>query len=315
MKPDVLAVSPLYAKAQDALEREFTVHRLWEAEDRDALLAEVGPRVRAISTTGGAGADAALIDRLPKLEVIGCFGVGYDAVDVDHASKRGIAVTNTPDVLNDAVADLTLGLMLAICRRIPQADRFLREGRWPAGPFPLTGHLGGRSVGILGLGRIGKEIAKRASAFGMQVAYHGRRAQADQPYRFYADLTEMAGAVDYLVVVIPGGAETQALVSRQVMAALGPEGTLVNVARGSVVDEAAMIELLSSGKLGAAALDVFADEPNVPATLRQLDNVVLQPHLGSATHDTRFAMGDLVVRNLRAHFAGAPLLTPVNQPA
>jgi lactate dehydrogenase-like 2-hydroxyacid dehydrogenase len=209
------------------------------------------------------------------------------------------------------MAELTLGLMIALCRRIPQTDAYVRAGRWAEANYALTGELTGRRAGILGLGRIGKEVARRLQAFRMEVVYHGRTRQPDQPYPYFEDLEAMARAVDWLVVIAPGTAQTKGIVSRAVMEALGPEGHLVNVARGSLVDEPAMIELLAAGRLGGAALDVFADEPRVPEALRALDNVVLSPHQGSATHKTRRAMGDLVVRNLAAHFAGDPLLTPV----
>jgi lactate dehydrogenase-like 2-hydroxyacid dehydrogenase len=243
--------------------------------------------------------------------MIASYGVGYDAVDIAACKQHGIRVTNTPDVLNDAVAEMALGLMIALCRRIPQADVHVRDGRWLEGAYPLTAELTGARVGILGLGRIGKEIARRCQAFKMRVAYHGRHAQPYEPYEYYSDLEAMARDVDWLVVIAPGTSETRGLVSRKVMEALGRKGCLVNLARGSIVDEAALVELLQSGALGGAALDVFADEPRVPKTLFGLDNVVLSPHQGSATVKTRTAMGDLVVQNLAAHFAGAPLLTPV----
>ncbi|MEO1276951.1 MAG: 2-hydroxyacid dehydrogenase, partial [Pseudomonadota bacterium] len=221
-------------------------------------------------------------------------------------------VSNTPDVLNDAMAEITLGLIVALCRRIPQADAYVRAGRWASeGGFGLTGELTGKRLGILGLGRIGKEIARRAQAFKMEVVYHGRSRQADQPFPYYASLEEMARDVDWLVVIAPGTAETKGIVSRQVLEALGPEGHLVNVARGGLVDQEALVEMLASKAIAGAALDVFADEPQVPEALWSLDNVVLSPHQGSATTKTRTAMGDLVVRNLAAHFAGDPLLTPV----
>jgi lactate dehydrogenase-like 2-hydroxyacid dehydrogenase len=243
--------------------------------------------------------------------MISSFGVGYDGVDVAACREHGVRLTNTPDVLNDAVAELTLALMLALCRRIPQADGHVREGWWVEGGYPLTGELTGARVGILGLGRIGKEIARRCQAFKMRVAYHGRSEQPYEPYEYYPDLTAMARDVDWLVVIAPGTAETAGIVSREVMQVLGPEGYLVNVARGSLVDELAMVEMLQSGALGGAALDVFADEPRVPEALFGLDNVVLSPHQASATTKTRRAMGDLVVQNLAAHFDGRPLLTSV----
>jgi lactate dehydrogenase-like 2-hydroxyacid dehydrogenase len=311
MKPEILQIGPMMKHVEEALQEAYRLHRYWEAEDRASLLATVGPQVRAVATDGHSGCSRAIIEALPKLEAIASYGVGYDAVDVAACKERGIRVTNTPNVLNDAMAELTLGLMIALCRRIPQADVHVREGWWLEGGYPLTGELTGARVGILGLGRIGKEVARRCQAFKMRVAYHGRSQQPHEPYEYYGDLVAMARDVDWLVVIAPGTPETKGIVSRQVMEALGPQGCLVNVSRGSLVDEAAMVELLRSEALGGAALDVFADEPRAPEALFGLDNVVLSPHQGSATHKTRTAMGDLVVQNLAAHFSGAPLLTPV----
>ncbi|WP_279480151.1 2-hydroxyacid dehydrogenase [Aureimonas sp. SK2] len=307
-KPDLLLLASYPDPVVSALERDFTVHR----HSEDAIPAELAERVRFVATGNGSGCGRATIEGLPRLEIVGSFGVGYDKVDVAAARERGVRVTNTPDVLNDCVAEVTLALMLALCHRLPQADRYVRDGRWEReGDFGLTAELTGRRAGILGLGRIGKEIASRLQAFRMEVVYHGRNRQEHQPYPFYADLAEMARDVDWLVVIAPGSPSTRGLVSREVLEALGPEGHLVNVARGSLVDEPAMIELLSQGRLGGAALDVFAQEPHVPEELRRLENVVLLPHQGSATHKTRAAMGDLVVRNLRAHLRGEPLLSAV----
>lgn len=311
MKPEILQIAPMMTHVEAALEAAYVVHRYWEAQDKDALLRETGDRIRGVATNGHSGCALEILAALPKLEIIASYGVGYDAIDIPACKARGIRVANTPDVLNDAMAEITLGLMIALCRRIPQADAYTRAGRWLEGNYPLTGELTGAKVGILGLGRIGKEIARRCQVFKMQVVYHGRREQPYEPYPYFADLEEMARAVDWLVVIAPGTPETKGIVSRRVMEALGPNGNLINVARGSLVDEAAMVELLQSGALGGAALDVFEDEPRVPEALFKLDNVVLSPHQGSATHKTRAAMGDLVVRNLAAHFAGDPLLTPV----
>ena len=311
MAIEVLQMGPLAGPVEASLTATYRMHRYWEAADADALLASAGPMIRAVATSGEVGCPRAVIDRLPKLELIANYGVGYDAVDVGAARERGVRVTNTPDVLSDAVAEMTLGLMLALCRKIPQADQFVRAGKWPAGAFGLTDELTGRTAGILGLGRIGKEIARRLQAFKMQVVYHGRSEQSYQPYPYYADLEAMARDVDWLIVIAPGSAETKGLVSRPVLEALGPEGRFVNIARGSLVDEPALIEMLQSGRLGGAALDVFAAEPTAPEALWALDNVVLSPHQGSATEKTRAAMGQLVIDNLAAHFAGRPLLTPV----
>ena len=311
MQPEILLVGPMMPHVMEALDEAYIVHRLYQAEDRAAVLAEIGGRVRGIGTNGHLGADAALIDALPKLEIIACYGVGVDAIDLPHAAGRAITVTNTPDVLNDDVANMAIALLLATSRRICEADRYVRSGRWLHGEMALARGIRGRTLGILGLGRIGKDIARKAAVFGCEIVYHGRSRQADQPYGYYADLAEMARDCDVLVVICPGGAATRNLVDRAVLDALGPEGTLINVARGSVVDEPALVTALQEGRLGAAGLDVFADEPRVPEALLTMDNVVLQPHLGSATTETRRAMGDLVVDNLRAHFAGRPVLTPV----
>jgi len=298
---------PLLKSCADALDQAFAVHRLFAAPDREAMLAEVAPKIRAIA----GGVDAALMDRLPQLEIIANFGVGYDSIDTAAAKARNIRVTNTPNVLNEAVAELTIGLMISLARRLPQADRFVREGKWPQGGFPLQAELTGKTVGILGLGRIGKEIAARAQALKMRVVYYGRRRQPREPFAFYDDLVAMAHDCDWLVIIAPGGKATEGIVSRRVLEALGPDGRLVNVARGTLIDEPAMVEMLQSGGLGGAALDVFVDEPRVPEALFGLDNVVLSPHQGSATGETRFLMGQLVVDNLVAHFNGDPLLSPV----
>jgi lactate dehydrogenase-like 2-hydroxyacid dehydrogenase len=308
MPVEILQTHKLLDSCEQALAAGYTVHKLHEAADRDALLTELGDRVRAIA---GGEVDAALMQRLPRLEIIANFGVGYDTIDTKAAKARNIRVTNTPDVLNDAVAEIAIGLMVSLARRLPQADRYVRQGKWPSGAFPFQVELNGRTVGILGLGRIGKEIAVRAQAMKMRVVYHGRHRQPDVPFVYYDNLFDMARDVDWLVVIAPGGQSTKGIVSRQVLEALGPEGYLVNLARGSLVDEPALIELLQSGGLGGAALDVFADEPNVPPAFFALDNVVLSPHQGSATRQTRDKMGQLLVSNLDAWFAGDPLPTPV----
>ena len=312
MKPELVLVGPMMPHVMAALDEDFTVHRLWEAADPDALLADVGERVRAIATSGNIGAKAALMDALPKAEIISCYGVGVDSIDLAHAAQRGVIVTNTPEVLNDDVANMAIALLLATSRRICVGDRYVRAGKWPQhGEMPLTRGIRGKRVGILGLGRIGKDIAAKASVFGVEILYHGRSPQDDVPHRYYGDLVEMARDSDYLVAICPGGEATRNLVNRQVMDALGPEGVLINVARGTVVDEAALVLALQEGRLGGAGLDVFLEEPQVPEPLLSMDQVVLQPHAASATVETRHAMGDLVVQNLRAHFAGKPVLTAV----
>jgi lactate dehydrogenase-like 2-hydroxyacid dehydrogenase len=308
MSIEILQTHRLLSTCEEALAARYTVHRLHEAADKDALLETVKHTVRGIA---GGYVGAELMDRLPHLEIIANFGVGYDSIDTRAARERNIRVTNTPNVLNDAVAEITIGLMVALARRIPQADRFVREGRWPKGNFPLLSELNGKTVGILGLGRIGKEIAVRAQAMKMRVVYHGRRRQSDEPFIYYDSLIDMARDADWLVIIAPGGKGTEKIVSREVLTALGPDGYLVNMARGTLVDETALVELLSSKQLGGAALDVFEKEPQVPEALFALDNVVLSPHQGSATHQTRNKMGALVVANLDAHFASEPLLSAV----
>ncbi|TXM72712.1 2-hydroxyacid dehydrogenase [Methylobacterium sp. WL69] len=308
---DLLLLKPLQPSVMEALVERFTLHRADTAPDRPAFYAAIGPRIRAMATGAQAPVDAALLAHLPNLEIVASFGVGYDTIDTACAAARGIVVTNTPDVLSDEVADLALGLLLATLRQIPQADRYLRAGHWPGKPYPLTPTLRGRTVGILGLGRIGRAIATRLEGFGVAIAYHGRRRQAEVPYAYHASLVEMARAVDVLVVVAPGGPETDGLVGAAVLEALGPQGILVNVARGSVVDEAALVAALRDGTILGAGLDVFAREPHVPADLVAMDHVVLLPHVGSASVHTREAMGRLVVENLTHWFAGRGPLTPV----
>jgi lactate dehydrogenase-like 2-hydroxyacid dehydrogenase len=293
------------------LDTEFTTHRLWQAADSDALLRGVADRVRGVALYALHGCTGTVIEALPKLEIISCMGIGVDRIDLDCARARGVRVTNTPDVVTEDTADIALALMLATERRIAEADRFVRRGDWLTGEMGFGRALRGRKVGIIGLGRIGQAIASRAAAFGTVVAYCGPRQKPEIPYEYHADPLALARWADILVVAAPGGAATRNLVDRAVIDALGPAGTLINIARGSVVDEAALVEALAAGRLGRAGLDVYANEPHVPEALWSMDNVVLVPHIGSATHDTRRAMGDLMVDNLLAHFAGKPLLSPV----
>ncbi len=309
---DVLLSAPMMPLIMDGVAAAFTAHRPWEAKDRDAFLREVGPRIRGIAAGGGhAKIDGRFMDLFPKLEIIANFGVGYDNIDAAEAGRRKVIVTNTPDVLTDEVADLAIGLLLSTIRQLPQAERYLRAGKWLEKNFPLTTTLRGRKVGILGLGRIGKAVAQRVAAFDVPVAYHGRNKQADVPYRYYASLNEMARDVDVLIVVTPGGAGTKNLVNAEVLRNLGPNGILVNVSRGSVVDEPALIQALRDKTILSAGLDVFVDEPRVPAELIAMDHIVLLPHVGSASVHTRNAMGQLVVDNLTAWFAGKGPKTPV----
>ncbi len=311
MKIDIVVAPRLYAPVMERLGSEFTIHPLWEAKEPLAFLAPMAERVRGFASFTGYPVTAALIAALPKLEIVASMSVGTDHIDLAAARARGIAVTNAPDVLTDCVADLGIGLTINLARNLVAADRFVRAGDWTKGLFPLATKLGGATMGIVGLGRIGRAVAKRAEAFGMRIVYFGRRRQNDVAYPFYDDLVAMARDSDYLMLTCPGGETTRNLVEAKVIAALGPEGMLVNIARGSVVDQAALIAALEARRLGGAALDVYADEPRVPEALMKLDNVVLAPHIASATHATRRAMGDLMIDNLRAHFAGEPLLTPV----
>jgi lactate dehydrogenase-like 2-hydroxyacid dehydrogenase len=313
-KLDVLMVGPVMPLIEQGISRAFTLHKLWEAPDRHALIAKLAPRLRAMAAGGGKhesmGPD--FLGRFPKLEIISSFGVGYDHVDAKWAAAHAIVVTNTPDVLTEEVADTALGLLLCTVRELPQAERYLRAGKWLAGDYPLTrATLRDRTIGMVGLGRIGKAIARRLDAFRVPVVYHSRHAQPGVPYRHYPNLVAMAGDVDVLMVVTPGGPATRNLIDANVLEALGPDGILINMSRGSVVDEPALIAALQAGRILSAGLDVFANEPQVPPELIAMENVVLFPHVGSASVHTRDAMGQLVVDNLLSWAAGKGPLTPV----
>ena len=307
---DVLTAARLWPPMMEALHGAFRVHDRTHQED-PAAFAAIAPRIRAIAASGESKVPRELIAQLPALEIVSVFGVGYDGIDVAAARERGIAVTHTPNVLNDEVADLAMALVLAVSRRLVEADRYVRTGAWAKGPMPLARKVSGARMGIVGLGRIGNAIARRAEAFGMSIAYTSRNARPEAPYPYFASAEALAREVDFLVVITPGGAATRKLIDAKVLAALGKKGYLVNVARGSVVDEPALVEALRAGTIAGAGLDVFENEPNVPAELLALDNVVLTPHVGSATWQTRQAMADLSFGNLQAHFAGKPLLSPV----
>lgn len=307
---NIVAVTALYPPVMAALTATYAVHRLDQATDRAAFLAPLKDKVRGIATFTGT-VDTALMDALPRLEIVASMSIGLDHIDVAAAKARGIRVTNTPDVLTDDVADLAIGLMVAVARRLVVADRYARDGSWLKGPMPLQSKLGGATLGVLGMGRIGQAIAKRAVAMGMTIAYHTPRPKPELPYRFYPDLAAMAADVEYLVVAVPGGPATRHLIDARIIAALGPKGSIINIARGSVIDQAALVAALTDRKLVGAGLDVFEDEPSVPEALARLDSVVLTPHVGSATHATRLAMGRLMLDNLAAYFGGKPLLTPV----
>lgn len=311
MKPDLLFISGMDPRMRDMLAPEFTLYDLPEEAEREAFLAEHGAKFTAVATNGFAGLPAPVMAALPNLRVVSCYGVGYDGIDAKAAAGRGVIVTHTPDVLNDDVANAAILLWLAASRRLPAYDRYVRDGRWERDGSPaLTVSPQNRTVGIVGLGRIGQAIADRLPPFGATILYHTRN-EKDVPYTYFADLTEMARASDVLIVITPGGPSTHHLIDRQVIEALGPEGILVNVARGSVVDEAELIAALSDGRLGGAGLDVFENEPVVPQALRDMDNVVLQPHVASGTVETRRAMAQLVCDNLIHYFREGTVLTPV----
>jgi lactate dehydrogenase-like 2-hydroxyacid dehydrogenase len=309
MKHEIVITAQGHKGTLERLQNEFTATRLWEAKDRAAAL-KGAAQVRALAHFGHSKVDAALMDALPKLEIVSNFGVGVDQIDLEAAKQRKIIVTNTPDVLNECVADTAIALVLNTLRKYPQSDEYLRAGKWLAAPYPLTASLGGKTLGILGLGRIGEAIAKRAMACGMTIRYHNRNKKA-VPYPYDPDPVTLAKNSDVLLVVTPGGAATANLVNAKVLDALGAEGYLVNIARGSVVDEPVLLKYLQEKKIAGAGLDVFADEPRVPEAFFKLDNAVLFPHVASATVETRKAMGDLQVENLHLHFAGKPVKTPV----
>ena len=313
MKPlDVLVPSVGMGLVDDLVAERFPLRRLWLEPDREAWLAQHGLSIRAVVSAGGHGQiDAPFMRRLPNLEIVASFGVGYDHIDARWAGEHRIIVTHTPGVLDDEVADVAMALMIMAVRQLPQAERYLRDGKWAKAAYPLTASLRGRTLGILGLGRIGGTIARRAETFGLAVVYHGRHVQPGVSYRYYPSLTAMAEACDILLVAAPGGPETKRIVNAEVLKRLGPDGVLVNIARGALVDERALIDALRSGAILAAGLDVFENEPDVPAELLALDNAVLLPHVGSASITTRHAMAQCVLDNLVAWSEGKPPLTPV----
>ena len=311
-RPAVLVIGPYPPGEIELLEAAYDVHRLWEAPDKEALLRAKGGNVRAIATRGDLGVSGELIAALPRLEMIGVYGVGVDGVDLAAARARGIKVSNTPDVLTGETADIALALMLAVAREVPKGDSYVRSGAWAEkGNMPLSTRMHGKRVGIAGLGRIGKAVAKRAAGFDMPIAYFGRTAQPGVPYTYVSSLTALAAQSDFLVATVAGGAGTAKLITAEVLKALGPKGIFINIARGSVVDEAALLEALEAKTIAAAGLDVFMNEPKIDPRFYALENTVLMPHVGSATRETRAAMGQLMRDNIAAHFAGKPLLTPV----
>ncbi len=312
-KPTILQIGPYPQWDQDPLEAAFEVHRYFEAIDKKKLLAEVGPSIRAIATRGELGANRTMIEACPNLEIISVYGVGFDAVDLQACRERGIRVTNTPDVLTNDVADLGIAMMLCLSRGMIGAETWVRDGSWAQkGLYPLKRRVWGRRAGVLGLGRIGFEVAKRLKGFDMEIAYSDVEAK---PYAsdmaFVADPVELATQSDFLFVTLAASAATRHIVGRKVIEALGPDGMLINISRASNIDEEALLEALEAGKLGTAALDVFEGEPKLNPRFLALDNVLLQPHHASGTIETRKAMGQLVRDNLIAHFAGQALPTPV----
>lgn len=311
MKRTVLALQPLLAHEMDVLEQGFNVLRLWENQEPEGVIRDHSHEIVGIlSTYNGSGVSKRLMEALPNLEIIAQFGVGYDNIDLVAAQKRDIVVTNTPDVLTDDTADVALFLMLNVARRAVEADMFVRVGRWHSGAMPLSTSISGKTVGIVGLGNIGQAIAQRAAAFNTKVIYHSR-TQKDVAYTYYKDLKEMAAAADFLILACAGGDETKHLINYEILDALGANGYLINIARGSVVKEDDLLIALRNKSIAGAGLDVYADEPNVPEEMIKMDNVVLSPHVGSATVETRSKMGQLVIDNLVAHFDGQPLLTPI----
>jgi lactate dehydrogenase-like 2-hydroxyacid dehydrogenase len=308
-KPVVLMLGAFSVAETERLVEAYDVIKLWEHANPDDVLRRRGSEVRAIATRGDLGANKALVDALPNLELVACFGVGTDAIDRAGTRPRGIKITNTPDVLTEDVADLAFALMLGVARKVAEGDKLVRDGLWPASGLPLVTRLNGKRLGIIGLGRIGKAIARRGEAFHMPIAYFGRTAQADVAYKHYAALAQLAANSDFLVAIVPGGAGTSGLVNADVFKALGPNGFFINVARGSVADEPALLHALENNVIKGAALDVFYNEPNIDPRFLSLKNALLHPHHGSGTVETRAAMGQLVCDNIDAHFAGRPLLT------
>lgn len=312
-KRDVLLIGARKPVLIGGLESKVNLHDYLSAKDKDALVRDIGPKIGAIALAYTSNkVDGPFLSQFPNLKQVSSFGVGYDHIDAKWAGEHGIIVTNTPDVLNEEVADTALGLLLCTLREFPQADRYLRAGKWPTSHYPLTkATLQGRTVGMVGMGRIGKAIAKRLEAFNAKVVYHSRHQQPGIDYKYYPNLVDMARDVDTLMIIVPGGAATKNLINAQVLQALGPEGVVINMARGSVIDEPALIEALKSRTIYSAGLDVFANEPHVPQELIDMEHVVLFPHVGSASEATRAAMDQLVVDNILAWAAGKPPLTPV----
>ncbi|MGG7445671.1 2-hydroxyacid dehydrogenase [Kosakonia oryzendophytica] len=309
-KPEILVITEIPQPMIDTLQQHFVVHQYWQP-GAETVVRERGHLIRGALTRAAKGISTALIAQLPALEVISGFGVGVDATDLDTCRSRGIRVSNTPDVLNECVADTGLALMLAVTRKICAADRFARAGEWEHAAFPGAWKMSGKRCGIVGMGNIGHDVAERAAAFRMPIHYFSPREARNSQWQRHDSLVGLANAVDFLVLTLPGGAKTHHIINREVLDALGPEGILVNIARGSVVDTEALIAVLQEGKLRGAGLDVFEQEPHIPPALRDLQNVVLLPHIASNTAETRQAMADLTINNLVSYFTDGRLLTPV----
>jgi lactate dehydrogenase-like 2-hydroxyacid dehydrogenase len=312
-RPALLQLLPFpFPEAQSRLDEHFDVIELWNTPDADTAIAARQDDITVLVTSAMTDTRADIIDRLPKLKAICSLGVGYDAIDVKHAQQKGIQVSNTPDVLNDCVADLAFGLLIGAARRLGQAERYVRSNQWGTdNKFPLGIKVSHKKMGIVGLGRIGMAIAQRATGFDMEIRYHNRNARNDVDFTYEPSLTELAAWADFLVIATVGGPSTQKLIGKDVIKALGPKGVLVNIARGSVIDEAALVSALANGELGGAGLDVYEAEPHVPDALKSLDNVVIVPHIASATTETRMDMVDLVLRNVDAYAQTGKVITPI----
>lgn len=308
---DILMTGPYPDWDMGDLEAKYRVHKLWQSEDKDALLSSHAGAIRAIATRGELGASAALMAKLPQLEIVSCYGVGTDAIDLAYARANGIRVTNTPDVLTEDVADIGIGLLLAVARKIPQADAYVRDGSWRKGNMGLVTRVCGKRLGIVGMGRVGAAVAKRAAAFDCTISYFDNRKRDDLPYTFISDLLELASDSEFLIVTLAGGESTKHMINASILAALGADGIVINISRGSTIDEIALLAALESSAIKGAGLDVFWNEPTIDERFLKLANVVLQPHHASGTVETRKAMGQLVRDNLAAHFGGQALLTPV----
>jgi D-3-phosphoglycerate dehydrogenase len=310
-KPEILLAGAYPDWDMADLNERYSVHKYWDISDKAAFLAKTGPAIRGIATRGELGASAELMRQLPALEIVSCYGVGTDAIDLNYARAHGITVTNTPDVLTEDVADIAIGLLLAAARHIPQGDQFVRGGLWGKQAMPLVTRVSGKKLGIVGIGRIGQAIAKRMQGFGCDIRYFATSAKPDLPFTFEPDLIQLAKDSEFLIVIVPGGEKTKNIISADVLSALGTDGIIVNVSRGSTMDETALIEALTKGTIKSAGLDVFWNEPAINPLFFTMPNVVLHPHHGSGTVETRKAMGLLVRQNLAAHFSGQPALTPV----